>query len=126
MDYCSTYHFGCEEKSHSLEDNIVITSSTGVVSFTRCVETGEVQMPEPLERLMELMEQSRIYRIVKRVIDSVLDQYPEESEFVKQIYYKVKETLLQDLEKNREFIVKLPTTQRIIQWTKRNMNEVSI
>lgn len=98
-------------------------TSSGVVTAARWLETGQV--PESVRLLQEVVEQTMFYRLVRSDIDALLDQDSQESEAIKQILHRVKQTLFEDLEKVREVTVSIPQVQRTLRWIMRNMNSVS-
>ncbi|KAG7158180.1 Vitellogenin-like 6 [Homarus americanus] len=85
-----------------------------VVQTLRWVEIGE--LPEPMRRLIEQLEQTEIFRLVKTDVDTVIEHYQEEYEATKQVVAKVGRTFRQDLFNIREKIFQMPAVQRAVYW----------
>ncbi|XP_042241489.1 vitellogenin-like [Homarus americanus] len=85
-----------------------------VAQTSHWMESGE--MPQPVRRLMEQLEQTRIFRMIMMEMDAMREQYQEEYEAIKQVVAKVKHTLQQDIRKNFERITRIPVVQQNIKW----------
>ncbi|KAG7158176.1 Vitellogenin-like 2, partial [Homarus americanus] len=92
-----------------------------VAQTSHWMESGE--MPQPVRRLMEQLEQTRIFRMIMMEMDAMREQYQEEYEAIKQVVAKVKHTLQQDIRKNFEKAKQNPVIERTVQWIKSDLRD---
>lgn len=90
----------------------------------RSLEAGE--MPQGIQRLWSQFQETSIYKTTKMEIDSMMSQYPEDYQALKQVVSKVKDTLAKDFEKQCHKLMQLRKPQQIINWIINHMNFVSI
>ncbi|XP_069949065.1 vitellogenin-like isoform X3 [Cherax quadricarinatus] len=85
-----------------------------LVKAARWVESGEV--PEPVRRLLELLQETSIFTMLKNYVDTLIERYTEEFEAIQQVVTKVRLNLWQDLVKLRKRISQMPAVERAINW----------
>nr|BAD98732.1 vitellogenin [Penaeus japonicus] len=85
-----------------------------VMEATRMAETGEV--PKVLLDVLEQIRASKVFRIVKREVYEILDEYPEEYEAITHVVGNVMAMLERDVEIVRVGLMKMPAVQRIIDY----------
>lgn len=93
------------------------------MAVARILETREV--PEPIRVILEYIEDSEAFRIVRREVEAVLEEYPEEYEAIKHVLTKVMATLERDVDIVRERIMESPAVQKIIDYIMHLFNSVS-
>ncbi|XP_047488685.1 vitellogenin [Penaeus chinensis] len=86
-----------------------------VMTAARMAETGEV--PEVVFDALEEIKATRVFRIVKREVDAILEVYPEEYEAVKHIVDNVVAILERDVGIVRERLMEIPAVVKIIDYT---------
>ncbi|XP_042892354.1 vitellogenin-like [Penaeus japonicus] len=96
-----------------MEDITEVIMET-VMAVARILETREV--PEPIRVILEYIEDSEAFRIVRREVEAVLEEYPEEYEAIKHVLTKVMATLERDVDIVRERIMESPAVQKIIDY----------
>ncbi|XP_069164339.1 vitellogenin-like [Procambarus clarkii] len=99
-----------QEEFKGISDYIIKFLVTGA----RWAETGS--MPESVRHLLEQLENTRIFRMIKSDIDAIIQRYPEEYEATKEIIAKVKLTLQEDFENTLIKISKIPAVENVIKW----------
>lgn len=82
-------------------------------------------MPEAVRRLQEELEQSRIFRVVKRAFDAITEEHQEEYEVILQVVDKVRQQLHQDLSNLFGAIFETPAVLTTVDWVIRNYVSVS-
>lgn len=87
------------------------------------VKTGE--LPQSVQDLLQQLQETSIFRLVRSEIDFIKGEYPEEYEAIEQVWSKVMDTLRQDLEKIRQKGVKIPAVENFIQWNTEDFSSVS-
>ncbi|KAG7158179.1 Vitellogenin-like 5 [Homarus americanus] len=85
-----------------------------VEGSVRWVETGD--LPQSVLSLMEHLERTRFFRLVKRDVDAIIEQYQEEYEAIQQVVAKVGRTFRQDLHDLWEKIYQSSAVQRAVYW----------
>nr|AAG17936.1 vitellogenin [Cherax quadricarinatus] len=91
-----------------------------LVKATRWVETGEI--PEPVRRLLEQLQETRIFRMFKRDVDAFIRRYPEEYEAIQEMVAKVKDTLQEDFENVLIRISKIKVVENTIKWILKDLS----
>ncbi|XP_053642616.2 vitellogenin-like [Cherax quadricarinatus] len=92
-----------------------------LVKAARCVETGEI--PEPVRRLLEQLQETRIFRMFKRDVDSFIRRYPEKYEAIQEMVAKVKDTLQEDFEKILIRNSKIQVVENTIEWILKDLSK---
>lgn len=87
------------------------------------IETRE--LPEVVRELLEEIKTTKLYKMVKRAINSMIQEYPEEYEAIKFVVMKVIATLERDISIVREKIMEMPAIQKIIDWIIHHFHSVS-
>nr|AAM48287.1 vitellogenin [Metapenaeus ensis] len=85
-----------------------------VMATSRMVETGE--LPEAVLDVVEEIKETEVFRIVKREVNAVLREYPEEYDAIKHVVFKVAEAFARDIVILRERIMEIPAVERTINW----------
>lgn len=87
-------------------------------------EAGEV--PEVVFDALEEIKATKVFRVVKREVDAVLEEYPEEYEAVKHIVDNVVAMLKRDVGIVRERLMEIPAVVQIIDYTMYHFHSVSL
>lgn len=93
------------------------------MQIVRMIETRE--LPEVVRELLEEIKTTKLYKMVKRAINSMIQEYPEEYEAIKFVVMKVIATLERDISIVREKIMEMPAIQKIIDWIIHHFHSVS-
>lgn len=94
------------------------------MEIVQLLEAGEV--PETVRVILEKIENTEVFRIVKREVNAVLAEYPEEYEAVKHILTRVTATLKHDADIVYKRIMETPAVQRIFAYVMQYINSVGI
>ncbi|XP_066964615.1 vitellogenin-like [Macrobrachium rosenbergii] len=91
-----------------------------VLGGARSLQTG--RMPESIHRILSQIEESSLYRDVRRKLDSLLSEHPEEYEGFKQVVEKVQKTLARDLDEQRRHFMSFKNPQQVVSWFVNQLN----
>lgn len=94
------------------------------MTAARMAETGEV--PVVVLEALEEIKASKAFRVVKREVDVILREYPEEYEAVKHIFGNVVAILKRDVGIVREWLMEIPAVQRVIDYTMYHFHSVCL
>ncbi|XP_053642610.1 vitellogenin-like isoform X3 [Cherax quadricarinatus] len=120
MEVAQLQHY-CEAVLSKLIDDIysecyhAIQLTTQVlVKAARCVESGEV--PEAVHHLVEHMQETSLFRMLKTEVETLVERYPEEYDAIQQGVDKVKHTLQHDLDEIRVKFISTVTVSKYLTW----------
>nr|QXJ08928.1 vitellogenin [Penaeus merguiensis]QXJ08931.1 vitellogenin [Penaeus merguiensis] len=94
--------------------NVTDTIMEIIMQIVRMVETRE--LPEFVRELLEEIKTTKLYKMVKKAINSLIQEYPEEYEAIKFVVMRAIATLERDISIIRERIMEMPAVQKIIEW----------
>lgn len=94
------------------------------MTAARMAEAGEV--PEVVFDALEEIKATKVFRVVKREVDAVLEEYPEEYEAVKHIVDNVVAMLKRDVGIVRERLMEIPAVVQIIDYTMYHFHSVCL
>nr|ABB89953.1 vitellogenin [Penaeus monodon] len=86
-----------------------------VMEVVQLLEAGEV--PEVVFDALEEIEATKVFRVVKREVDAILEEYPEGYDAVKHIVDNVVAMLKRDIGIVRERLMEIPAVVQIIDYT---------